>query len=210
MKPATWYYDFVSPYAYLQSEMLDGFESRLELAPVPVLFAGLLTHWGTVGPAEVAPKRAWTYRETLLIAAREGIPMRYPPAHPFNPLAALRLVIAAGSTREAMHAIFRFIWQEGRDMGDPGAVAEIAERLGVYDVGDQLSAAGVKAALRTNTEAAIAKGVFGVPTIRVDGENFWGVGATGFVLDYLDDPSILASEAMRHAAGLPAGAERRR
>ena len=210
MKQATWYFDYVSPYAYLQSEMLDRFGGRLELTPVPVLFAGLLNHWGTVGPAEVGPKRAWTYRETLILADRAGIPMRYPPGHPFNPLAALRLTIAAGCTWDAVHGIYRFIWQEGRDMADPAAVAEIAGRLGIDNVAARLAAPEVKDRLRTNTEEAIAAGVFGVPTVRVDGENFWGVGATDLVLAYLDDPSILDTEALRHAAALPAAAERRR
>lgn len=210
MKPAEWYFDFVSPYAYLQSEMLDRFDGRLDLTPVPVLFAGLLNHWGTVGPAEVGPKRAWTYRETLLIADQAGIPMRYPPGHPFNPLAALRLAIAAGPTWDAVHAIFRFIWQEGGDMGDPAAVAAMANRLGIGDAAARLADPAVKERLRTNTEEAIASGVFGVPTVRVDGENFWGAGATDLVLAYLDDPAILDTEAQRHAASLPAAAERRR
>lgn len=210
MKPATWYFDFISPYAYLQSEMLDRFDGRLDLTPVPVLFAGLLNHWGTLGPAEVAPKRLWTYRETLLIAAREGIPMRYPPAHPFNPLAALRLTIAAGCGWDAVHGIFRFIWQEGRDMGDADAVAEMAARLGIDDAAARLADPAVKDGLRANTEAAIERGVFGVPTVRVDGENFWGASATDLVHAYLDDPAILTRETLRHAAALPIAAERRR
>lgn len=210
MKPAAWYFDFVSPYAYLQSEMLGRFDGRLELTPVPVLFAGLLNHWGTVGPAEVGPKRAWTYRETLLLADRADIPMRYPPGHPFNPLPALRLAIAAGATWDAVHGIFRFIWQEGGDMGDPAAVAEMAGRLGIDDAQARLAEPAVKDRLRTNTEEAVEAGIFGVPTVRVDGENFWGVGATDLVLAYLDDPAILDTEAQRHAANLPAAAERRR
>lgn len=210
MKSATWYFDFVSPYAYLQSEMLDRYDGRLDLTPVPVLFAGLLNHWGTVGPAEVGPKRAWTYRDSLLIAAREGIEMRYPPAHPFNPLAALRLVIAAGGGWEAVHVIFRSIWRDGRDLADPATVEEIAMRLGVENASERLAQPEVKNTLRDNTSAAIAVDIFGVPTIRIDGENFWGVGASDFVMDYLEDPSILVSDAMRHAASLPAAAERRR
>ena len=94
-RTADWYFDFISPFAYLQWQAV----RRLPgIVPVcrPVLLAGLLSHHGHKGPAEIPSKRLFTYRHAQWRADRAGIPMTFPPAHPFNPLAALRLCIAAG------------------------------------------------------------------------------------------------------------------
>lgn len=73
---------------------------------------------------------------------------------------------------------------------------------------ERLADPHVKAALRTHTDAAIADGVFGVPTFVVDGELFWGADSTDFVRAYLADSTILASEEMRRVSALPVGAAR--
>ena len=210
MTRATWYFDFVSPFAYLQSRLLARFAGKAEITLVPVLFAGLLGHWKNVGPAELPTKRVWTYRYCTWFGRRHGIPFRMPPSHPFNPLKPLRLAIALGSTPDAVAAIFDFIWAEGRDPSAPPEWQALAQRLGVADPETAIAAPAVKDKLRANTEAAIAAGVFGVPSLVVRGEVFWGVDGTDFALDYLVDPTLLADPEYRRIAALPAAAERKR
>lgn len=208
MPAIPWYFDVISPFAYLQSRLLGRFAGKAELALTPVLFAGLLQHWKTVGPAEVAPKRVWTYRYCQWWADTHGIPFRMPPAHPFNPIRALRLAAAMGGAPAIVHGLFAFIWAEGRD-----PVAEwpaLVERLGVADADARIEDPAVKLALRANTEAAIGQGVFGVPSFVIGGEVFWGVDGTDFALAALADPGLLARGELARAARVPVAAERRR
>jgi hypothetical protein len=107
MSQADWYFDFISPYAYLGLMRLRELPQDLEIRYRPVLFAGLLNHWEQKGPAEIAPKRSWTYRSCTWWASAHGIPFRFPAAHPFNSLPYLRLAIAAGSTGHAGAPDFR-------------------------------------------------------------------------------------------------------
>ena len=97
-RKAFWYFDVVSPYTYLQARRFGELEDRLDIKPVPVLFAGLLAAWGQLGPAEIPAKRVQTYRYAHWLANQRGVPFRAPPRHPFNPLAILRLAIVAGNT----------------------------------------------------------------------------------------------------------------
>lgn len=210
MTKAAWYFDFVSPFAYLQSRQLDRFAGKAEITLVPVLFAGLLGHWKNVGPAELPPKRVWTYRYCTWFGRRHGIPFKMPPSHPFNPLKPLRLAIALGATRETVGAIFDFIWAEGRDPSGPDEWRALGRRLGIADPDAAISTIEVKEALRANTEAAIAASVFGVPSLVVGGEVFWGVDGTDFALDFLAEPGLLADAEFRRVALLPTAAERKR
>lgn len=205
--PLAWYFDVISPYAYFAFLRLPELPAGTPLALTPVLFAGLLNHWGQKGPAEIAPKRIWTYRSCAWYAASRGIPFRMPAAHPFNPLPYLRLVIAAGSTRAAVGAAFETIWASGADPADPATVAALAERLGLPPAAGDADA--VKQQLRANTEAACAAGVFGVPTLMVAGEPFWGVDGLDFALAVLREPSLLASPDMQRIGTLPMAAVRR-
>ena len=92
MKHIDCYLDFISPYAYLAFERLPRALEGLsyQVSYRPILFAGLLQHHGQLGPAEIAPKRDWTYRQVLWLAREHGIAMDLPAAHPFNPLALPR------------------------------------------------------------------------------------------------------------------------
>ena len=210
MTPAIWYFDFVSPYAYLQSRMLHKFAGKAAIAMKPVLFAGLLAHSKNLGPAEIPSKRLWTYRFCTWFARDHGIPFKFPPRHPFNPLKPLRLAVARGAAAETVHAIFDFIWAEGRDPTNPVEWLALGMRLGLPDPDTAAERPEAKDALRANTEAAIAEGVFGVPSFVVGGEVFWGVDATDFVLQYLDNPALLRDPEFQRVANLPAGAERKR
>ena len=212
-----WYFDFISPYSYLQFEAYPELMQSAELRPV--LFAGLLNHWGGKGPAEIPAKRLQTYRYTYWLAGQHGITMIYPPAHPFNSIHALRLALALDCRFDAIKTIFEFIWKEGRSVTDEWPA--LIERLGLdLDAANALIAAQrVKDALAANGRQAIDRGVYGVPTFDalrerpdasgVTGELFWGLDATDMLLDYLEHPSAFDEPEMRRIANLPVGAARK-
>jgi len=208
MKIADWYFDFISPFAYIGLARLGRFSEKLEIRYRPILFAGLLNHWGQKGPAEIPPKRTWTFRYCTWWAAQQGIAFRSPALHPFNPLPYLRLAIAAGNTPFAIRRIFEALWTTGADPADERAFAELARSLNIDPL--RLGEQAIKDALRLETEQAVARGVFGVPTLAVDDELFWGADAMEFVEAYLADPGIVATEEMIRAQNLPAGASRKR
>lgn len=205
MRRIAWYFDFVSPYAYLCLQRLPEVAAEIEYRPV--LFAGLLAHWGQKGPAELAPKRLWTYRHCQWQADALGIPFRFPAQHPFNPLHHLRLAIAGGSTPAVVRRIFEAIWTTGADAADPAAFESLCRELKIEP--EALVAPGTKEALRANTEQAAQRGVFGVPTFDVDGALFWGADGVDFLKACLEDPSILQGTEMRRLASLPVGAQRK-
>ena len=171
----------------------------------PVLFAGLLNHWGQKGPAEIPAKRRWTYRSCTWWAGELGIPFRFPAEHPFNPLHHLRLALACDSRPEAVERIFQSIWTTGENAADPQRFAALCRELGVAEP----RLAEVKDQLRKNTEEAAARGVFGVPSFVVDGEVFWGADAIEFLAAYLADPAVLHNDEMRRLDNLPVGAARK-
>ena len=204
-----WFFDVISPFAYLQWVRLRRDHPQVGLRPRPLLFGALLQHHGQLGPAEIAGKRAFTYRFVAWEARRLYIPLRFPPAHPFNPLAALRLILAADDIAAATDAVFAHIWREGRAVDTVEALAPVAAALGITDVHAAVGRDDVKAALRANTEEAITRGVFGVPTLCVGKALFWGNDATGMALDYIADPAAFAHD-FDAVAALPVGIERRR
>jgi 2-hydroxychromene-2-carboxylate isomerase len=174
MKQITFYLDFISPYAYLAFEelprALEGVSYSVDYRPV--LFAGLLKHHGQLGPAEIAGKREWTYRQVLWLAHASGIPMQMPAAHPFNPLGLLRLALACGPNRHVCETIFRHVWRGGADAADAARLQALQQELA--PARDPASDA-VKDELKQATSQAIAQGLFGVPTFAVDGKLFWGL-----------------------------------
>jgi len=189
MKHLDFWFDPISPFAYLGFERLPQALEGLsvEVAYRPILFAGLLKHWGQKGPAEIEPKRAWTFRQVHWLAHQHGIAIDTPAQHPFNPLALLRLLWACapeGGTpnRRACEAVLHHIWQGGGDANDPARFAALSQALA-----PRLDPAGedVKQALKDATADALARGVFGVPTVGVDGRLFWGLDALPMLAGWL-------------------------
>lgn len=208
MKTIDWYFDFISPFAYLQSTQLARLEARAVVRRRPLLFAGLLGHWNNVGPAEIAPKRVWTFRHCVWLADRLGVPITMPTSHPFNPLPLLRLSTALGDTTTAIDRLFAFVWRDGHVPTDRDAWVALLAELGVDE--SVLASAAVKDALRATGDDAIAAEVFGVPTSVIEGHPFWGLDATDMVLDYLDGAPLFGGDAMRRAIDLPVGPGRTR
>lgn len=186
MKRLSFWFDPISPFAYLAFECLpqalEGCSHEVEYRPV--LFAGLLKHWGQKGPAEIEPKREWTFRHVAWLAQHHGIAFDMPSAHPFNPLALLRLTIAAGPNRRVVEAVLRHVWVGGADAADPARLATLTEQLAPTrnPQGDE-----VKLALRQATEEALRLGIFGVPTLVLDSQNHWGLDALPMVAEALRD-----------------------
>lgn len=208
MKRIDWYFDFISPFAYLASASLHRLPPRVELCPRPILLAGLLQHWQTLGPAEIPPMRRFTFRHVRWLADRDGIALKMPPMHPFNPLKLLRLCILLDADTALVQRLFRFVWAEGRSTEAADDWQDLLDELGLTDADQRLAAADVKLGLRRNTEAALELGLFGVPGFVADGELFWGYDAMDFLLDYLRDPAILQAPGMRAADALPEGPQR--
>ncbi len=211
MKQVTCWLDFISPYAYLAfeklPEALQGLSYNVDFKPV--LFAGLLKHHGQLGPAEIAGKRDWTYRQVMWLAHTQGVPMQMPSAHPFNPLALLRLALACGDAsgrvnRYVCETVMRHVWRGGADAADPARLQALAAQLQPEQdpAGD-----AVKARLKANTDEAIALGLFGVPTFAVDGKLFWGFDALPMLRACLGGDDWFAVH-WQSAADRPAGAAR--
>ncbi len=211
MKQIDFYFDFISPFAYLAfeqlPEVLAGHSYQVHYKPV--LFAGLLRHHGQRGPAEIPGKRDWTYRHVTWLAQHHGIDMQMPAGHPFNPLALLRLALACSPNGEpnrfVTESIFRHVWRGALDAADPARLQQLAQQLGPRQ--DMLDAA-VKARLRQNTEEAVALGIFGVPTVVVDGKLFWGFDALPMLRDYVSGGAWFAGDAWDTVADRPYSASR--
>jgi 2-hydroxychromene-2-carboxylate isomerase len=120
-------------------------------------------------------------------------------------LAFLRLAIAAGNTHAAIQTIFQALWTTGANPADQSEIERLAKQLGIPL--ERLADARVKDELRENTERAVQSGVFGVPSLQVGDEVFWGSDAVDFATAYLKNPGIL-DEQMQHADTLPIGASR--
>jgi 2-hydroxychromene-2-carboxylate isomerase len=205
---ADWYFDFVSPFSYLQCEQLPMLERSIKVRYRPVLFAALLDAHGHKGPAEIAAKRRFTYRFVVWQAAKLGIPLKFPAVHPFNPLSLLRLAILVDCEPLAVRRIFRFVWRDGR-LGDlPIEWAELMGELDVPDAALRITTPEVKEALRKSTDDAIARGVFGVPTLAIGDELFWGADSTPMAADYIAQGCKFTDAEMARVASLSAGAER--
>jgi 2-hydroxychromene-2-carboxylate isomerase len=180
VKRLTFWFDPISPFAYLAFERLPQVLAgcSYEVQYRPLLFAALLKHWGQKGPAEIEPKRAWTFRQVHWLAQHHGVALETPAQHPFNPLPLLRLLLAAGPNRLTVEAVFRHVWLGGGDATDPTRLAALAARLAPArdPAGD-----AVKLALRQAGDDALARGLFGVPTVEFDGRLFWGLDGLDMV-----------------------------
>ena len=193
MKTIDFYLDFVSPYAWLAfdalPQALQGHSVHVRYTPV--LLGALLQQHGNPGPAGIAPKRDWTYRHVTWLGHAQGTPLQMPARHPFNPLPLLRQSLACsddgGINRFVAGTVLRHVWQGGHDALDAERLTALAAELAEQQrPGQDASSDLPKGLLRTNTEAAQAAGVFGVPAFEVDGKLFWGLDGLPMLRAYLD------------------------
>ena len=211
MKTITFYLDFISPYAWLAFEALPQALQGIghQVVHKPVLFGALLKHHGQLGPAEIAAKRDWTYRQVLWLARQQGCDLQLPAAHPFNPLGLLRLAVACDAdglpNRYVCEQVFRHVWCSGEDAADAQRLAALSAQL---QPARDVASAEVKQTLQAHTQAAIEAGVFGVPTFAVDDKLFWGQDALPMLRAYLQGDAWFDGPDWRAAQALPVGVRR--
>lgn len=211
MKYITFYFDVISPYAYLAFERLPEALQGMsyEVTYKPVLFAGLLKHHGQLGPAEIPSKREWTYRQVQWLAHELGVGLDMPAAHPFNPLVHLRLAVACGinglPNRYVVETLFRHVWQSGLDAESVQRATNLTKLLKPAQAPES---AEVKSLLKAFTESAIEEGVFGVPTFKVDGKLFFGLDSLQMLAAYLRKDADFDDAAWDSVLKIPVGISR--
>ncbi|MBD3893720.1 2-hydroxychromene-2-carboxylate isomerase [Hydrogenophaga sp.] len=209
MEDITFFYDPLSPYAYLAFECLpqalQGHSLRLRYQPV--LLGALLKAHGLRGPAEIPAKRQWMLRQVNWLARQHGVPLDWPAEHPFSSLALLRLGLACASedaptqtNRYVTEQLFHFVWRGGHSASDPTRLAQLQDRLQTHMAQREKpwlapDSEAVKQRLRANTDAALALGAFGVPTCLLRGELFWGLDALPMLRERLAQGGAEAAEA---------------
>lgn len=217
MSGLRYYLDFISPYAYLGWPQARALAERrgMALQPVPVLFAAMLDHYGHKGPAEIEPKRVYTWKHVTRLAHDLGVPLRPPPAHPFNPLLALRVASLPQPEEQRARVVdllYALVWVSGEGVTDPAVVVRALDGAGLPGAAmvEEAGTPAAKERVRQQTEDAIARGVFGVPSFEVEstGEIFWGQDSLPHVERHLAGEDPVTAEWMQQWAGLPKGAVR--
>jgi 2-hydroxychromene-2-carboxylate isomerase len=211
----TFYFDPVSPYAWLASHALARIEAAgAQIAFQPVLFAGLLNAHANIGPAEIPAKRAYIFRDVMREAAGAGLVFKGPPGHPFNPLQALRMCLAIrrqDQRRRFALAVMQACWEGGEDVSDAAVLARLATACGLSAAVLQGAAQqpAIKMQLAADTDKAIADGVFGVPTFRVGSELFWGGDRIDALIRHLQGKRIDEQALADFLAKAPLAARKR-
>lgn len=175
MRPVEFLFDYASPYSYLANELLATQLPGVRITYQPVYLRGFEPF--SRGIPFTAPKLAWMIQDLRRCAAEHALPFRVPASFPVNGLYALRGALAArraGMFDPYHRRMFRAVWAEGRETSNRDAVAQICDELGLADVAAGLDDPAIKDELRTATEAAARRGVFGVPTFFVGDEMYWG------------------------------------
>ena len=214
MKTIDFYLDFVSPYAWLAFHelplALQGHSVHVRYTPV--LLGALLNQHNNPGPAGIAGKREWTYRHVSWLGATLGCGLAMPAQHPFNPLPLLRKALQTsrdGSiNRYVADTIFRHVWLGGQDALDVNRLAELDAQLAEQWQTDADAAQRAKDLLRSNTDAALAAGIFGVPAYEVDGKQFWGLDGLPMLKSYLNGDAWFADSGWENSVNRPSGLTR--
>jgi 2-hydroxychromene-2-carboxylate isomerase len=184
------FYDYGSPYSYLANAVLPDLAKRhaAELVHRPMLLGGVFKATGNQSPMfeSVAPKRAYGVRALRRAAAHYGVPFENNPHFPINTLALMRTAVAAqqAGVFERFHAaIYPAFWVTGLDLGDAAVVADVLSAAGLdaAQLAEQANRGAVKDELRASTEEAVARGVFGAPSIFFAGELYFGVDHLPFL-----------------------------
>ena len=211
------FFDFISPYAYFAHDQLHSFceEHELTLEYRPVVFGVLLDRWGHLGPAEIPPKREWLIKFCLYYAEKQNLPFTFPPQHPFNPLHALRASLASvcgDSQYDLIQALFRGAWVEGQDLSNQATVLKICEQVGMdaNTVASLINSDTVKSELKLELERAVDLGIFGVPTLKYDGDLYWGSDQFDYLSAVIKGEYHHNQERLQQLLSGPRGIDRKR
>lgn len=209
------YFDYLSPYAYLAFHRIDALAAKHghDVELVPILLAALLNHHGQKGPAEIPDKRVYVFKDCLRTAVKLGLPLRPPPTHPFNPLLALRITSAVqdpATRRQVAARFFDATWATGEGVTDPEVVGRMLSELGLDPAAlfEAATSPEGKERVKTQTAEAVYAHVFGVPTMTVDGELFWGFDAFAHLDEFLAGDAPDLAPALERWQMLPSSARR--
>ena len=182
------FFDYGSPYSYLADTQVEAIAARAGavLERRPMLLGGVFKATGNVSPADFAPKSSWTSFDMALWARHYGVPFARNPYFPVNTLNLMRGAAAAqidGLFDRYHPAIFRAMWVEGRNLNDTAEVTTVLEGAGLDPArfGNRIASQDVKDRLKSTTEEAVARGVFGAPTSFVGEQMFFGNDRLAFV-----------------------------
>jgi 2-hydroxychromene-2-carboxylate isomerase len=189
MKKIEFYFDFLSPYSYLAWTWVRKQPYEFEFYPVSV--ASIVAHYDTKGPAQIAPKRNYLFKDLLRYSKLNGVNFTTPKNLPFNSLYALRLAlkeVAGDQQKVIIDAIFSAGWSEGEEIGSDDSLRIILKNKGLYS--DELFARmedkQARVGLKANIELALQKELFGVPSFIIDDEMFWGNDSTKYLEMYIN------------------------
>ncbi|MCZ4316384.1 2-hydroxychromene-2-carboxylate isomerase [Comamonadaceae bacterium G21597-S1] len=183
-------FDYGSPAAYLAWTQLGKLAADTGATVVmkPMLLGGVFQATGNRAPITVPAKGSYLFKDLNRYARAYGVPLAMNPHFPINTITLMRIDVAlslAGDTRLDAYrtAVFNGVWAEQKNMGDPAIVAAVLAPAG-FEADELLEMASdpqVKETLKTWTQEAVDRGVFGAPTFFVDGEMFWGQDRLDFV-----------------------------
>ena len=198
MKELNFYFDFLSPFSYFAWNSLKKYP-ELTVHFKPVALGPLLNHWGIKGPGEIEPKREFLLKQCLRYAAKNNIPFTTPKTHPFNSLYALRLALksTAGDLQpEVIKTLWQAGWDKRIDMGDPDELQKVLKEAGLpaEELYEKSFSKEAKVELKANIQEAISHGAFGVPSMVVGTELFWGNDAIEDVLNFINGTDKLNRE----------------
>ncbi|NLC02463.1 MAG: 2-hydroxychromene-2-carboxylate isomerase [Pseudomonas formosensis] len=187
-KQVEFYFDVGSPASYLAWTQIAQLAERhgAEVVYQPMLLGGVFKATGNASPASVPAKGRYTRIDFERFARRYQVPFAQNPFFPINTMQLMRGAVAlldGDQFQPYADAVFRAIWVEGQNMGDPDVVARVLGGQG-FDVAgllQQINDPAVKERLRQITERAIERGVFGAPTFFVGDEMFFGQDRLDFV-----------------------------
>ena len=193
-KTVEFFFDLGSPASYLAYTQLPGIcrESGATLVYRPMLLGAVFQATGNASPAMIPAKGRYMLRDLARYAERYGVPMRFNPHFPLNTLTLMRLLVAVQLHQPerfeaALQALYQAIWVDGLNLGEPARVAEVLGQAG-FDAQAllaQCAEPAVKEALKASSEEAVARGVFGAPSIFVEGELYFGQDRLDFVREAL-------------------------
>lgn len=192
-KELDFYYDFGSPTAYLAHRRLGQLKEQygLKVNYMPILLGGVFKGSGNASPVSIPAKGKYMLESDLpRFAKRYGVPLNFNPHFPINTLNLMRAAIAAerlDCSAAYINVVYDAIWVQSRNMGDPEVVTETLKIAGL-DAGALMELSQdpeVKAQLISRTEAAVTLGLFGVPTLFMDGEMFFGQDRLDFIEEAL-------------------------
>ena len=206
MSPATirFYFDYESPNAYIAWTQLPELARRHGCAidPVPILYSALLDAHGQLGPGECPAKGLWMSKNLARKAVLLGVPLNPPAFLPFNPLLALRTTLLVSQTRERdalIGALFQAVWVRGLHVSETAVVESVTNEIGLpgEDLVEKAQMPEIKNQLRVQTDDAISRGVFGVPSMMVGDELFWGYDDFPYLELFLAGKDPLDAEELR-------------